>query len=772
MSIYYVYTDHATGNPKGNNPYVSSHDAENLFHACNSLGLDTDWWFDLANSIRLVAGSEPSEAYLLLPRLYLDGDAKKNIEPLDKTWYDHRIDLIDSKTSGPITTSGWVFHSARAITGSDKETDPNAIYLVKFVDKRFLFARHPSFSAVSGGLLYMDDAGFNIVSATRDDSGMTYDPSVSAQFPYIATTENTYAGTPWTFAAALEVLWKSVHFLDNTGFTMSLSTQAFPTGGSYPTENPIDIRCHNHSSWDIFCDLLHSTGNEIYPKLDGTFEIHPIDQLFLQQSTLDTKNTTYNPNRNTWNVLECGQSIPEENRLPKYFGMYFQIRNRTYSSEVDNVSKFHLRGPYEHGIAAPDLAASGMIVGTGNSLVDGIVPGIPEHITSFAMSAVVVGDVLKNDTRLDSFAQAVITRLAKSREHNIDCLLDRFVPIGPNPEVEEVVYFIHPQYGPVTRYRSLSSSIGVASLPEIMHPPSLDRLVAADSADEVPETLYDTIIDHETFDEDLYVPVYAEVQEVDAGPPINRRVKLFAPLGLGEPGPPGADGAPGAPGATGPAGTPGDTVAEGYAIDITGGGVKTISLDPTEITDFAAAFQFFMHYSTDTDPSGANSPRWKTVSNYHAAKNQFWWHKNDTTWEFQDIEGFDSTKLQVFLNFAGPWTFKTIENYVGSDNQVLGHDAGTWKMKPDYRPTSLEVKVESGLLKVILHLSDGTSLQGQTAIQDYTINSVGSIELNDNTTNLESKLNYQPFGFWGFPDGSSPAASSTSDSVPLTECPS
>lgn len=91
-------------------------------------------------------------------------------------------------------------------------------------------------------------------------------------------------------------------------------------------------------------------------------------------------------------------------------------------------------------------------------------------------------------------------------------------------------------------------------------------------------------------------------------------------------------------------------ISAGYAMDASG---STLSFDPTEITGFAAEFQFFMHLAAAT---GATDPAWKTIANYDPAKNQIQWHQSGD-FKFQTVEGYDATKTQALSHVGGNWKF-------------------------------------------------------------------------------------------------------------------
>lgn len=81
-----------------------------------------------------------------------------------------------------------------------------------------------------------------------------------------------------------------------------------------------------------------------------------------------------------------------------------------------------------------------------------------------------------------------------------------------------------------------------------------------------------------------------------------------------------------------------------------------MAFDPTEITGFAAAFQFFVHLAADTT---ATQPHWTTVAGYDAGETQLLGHI-DGDWKAKTI---------------ADW-LKLLEGYDAGKDQSIGHDAG------------------------------------------------------------------------------------------------
>lgn len=110
-----------------------------------------------------------------------------------------------------------------------------------------------------------------------------------------------------------------------------------------------------------------------------------------------------------------------------------------------------------------------------------------------------------------------------------------------------------------------------------------------------------------------------------------------------------------------------DLLGEGYAIDIA---TNQIGFDPTELSGFTGAFQFFHHLSA---ASAATDPAWKTVADYDASKTQMWWHQSGT-FEFMTTEDYSASKMQLLANFNDTWKWRETKDYSGTAFQFLIHE--------------------------------------------------------------------------------------------------
>lgn len=182
-----------------------------------------------------------------------------------------------------------------------------------------------------------------------------------------------------------------------------------------------------------------------------------------------------------------------------------------------------------------------------------------------------------------------------------------------------------------------------------------------------------------------------------------------------------------------------DVVGAGYAIDIDGS--FNIGFDPTELTGFAGAFQFFGHLAA---AASATDPLWVTVSGYDAAANQMWWHQSGS-FAFKTTSGYDITKTQVLVHISGAWAWKTIaemlnllEGYSAGSKQIIGHDAGgdtQWK-----------------------------------TLVEKELNNPTNIQLNLSSTRLTSILDYVPVTVYLWPEAEDGAADTFEDYVSVDDC--
>lgn len=586
-----------------------------LYEECQAIGLATDWWFPKANSVTMIAGEESSEAYLLLTKKHIDGcDAEDNngveLLPISRAIYNHRIALQDSARislgGDAMNIDGWVFHSARAIDASSDPGDLDAVYLVKLVDKRWLFAQQAGIATISGALLQVESIGFNVVNLTSSDEGMDYDPGLVDSFPFIGETVG--ATTSYSWRTILESLWLDEGFLSNSGATMGFQNDLLPDGGVYPEQNPIDVLPENDTTWSFFCKVLHASGNEIYPLLDGKFRILPIDDHFGEPPTLD--NTDFYPS-----LIETGHLDASDRLLPEYVIFHHRNRDRNEeatSAEINSYTQTDgrpyavtsIRGFVPLGtplITLDELENSGCTQLHGTFPVSEGIPGVIEGITCPFMSIVRPGfdSGLTYSTHVDLYSIDVLTRLLKSRMDNtVDSTYGRFINLAPSPEFEKVSWFFN-SGGPCTRFESLPSTIGVDEVPYRGTGGSgRDRKVAADEDDQTPAELIDKIEDTtiSVYDPMLHQLCWGEIVQHGVAPDRDNKVRLYTTIGAspaGPPGSPGMDGSNGADGAPGPTYTDGcgiivaGTVISFDRADVMGLGLK---VDPVDISGCTISF--------------------------------------------------------------------------------------------------------------------------------------------------------------------------------------
>lgn len=552
-------------------------DADALYGYCLEQGIPTDWWYSKANTITLIAGFQPSEAYLLIDKIYIDGATaavaesvlgKKKVIPALKfsERYDHKITLKDNFSQlptddpnyqAPTDIRGWVFHSARAIDGSNLAGDPRTAYLVKFVDRRFLFNQKPYWTWVPSETIGVDAIGYSISSKQYLSEDMSGSVTTPGEFPLLGAD---FSAFDWE--STLEGIY-------NNAAAPFLENAQLPTGGSYPDEGPIDYFIHQRNAWEVFCECLHATGNEIFPKLDGTFEIKPIDAHFnVSESDLD-------PYINY--VVENGHPIPDDKMIPAYVAVRMRLKPEP-ESDQEYVTNYYISNIFstdstviDLGVGTPLLVSDATAYGGAVYTADPTIGGTWAHATMDTITTPCVSYLpWMPDTAtaywdyLYSYSRHIATKLIQSRlDNQVDATYGRFIPLNPSPQFEKVTFFFY-KGSPATRFESLPSVVGVESL-EFMPTPKQDRLVASDPTDTIPAELIDKIEDttvEGTYDELLHQVVWGEIVTHGTSPDLDNKIRFYTTLGTGAAGPTGP---------AGPAGPAGPTYYADCGIDIDGG---------------------------------------------------------------------------------------------------------------------------------------------------------------------------------------------------------
>lgn len=706
----------------------------------------------------MLAGQDSSEAYLILKGLDLFGQQNPPIAPLAKVgFYNHQIQFDGTRSDeAPFVIKGWAFHSYRAINPSDQATDPDALYLVRFCDLRYFFNKQPCQIGVTGAAVESFREGFNIISMTVDDSAMSYDESTTTNFPYDTSTT---AGptTPYTWAVLLGELWRSSAFTDELGAVMGFTDQTLPSGGSYPDQGPIDVRPENRGTWEMFCDLLHCTGNEVFPNHDGTFRIQPIDDDY-NTALVDSVLGHY-----LSDVIDQGNAYPDWHKLPLYATMTFLKRFSSHFTDggasLRNINNYEISDPAKvydaSGIIDPSSITLSADVENGVIAVGEITPGSIEDFTTIGRSAV-FGSASAESARVTNNANFMFTVLRRYYKARLgsptDITFPYFINSAPQPQWNEVLFYLarNPEGAPDNRTHFLNNappSPGVKTLPMIPGGGSGsggDRLVAADTTDDIPRELYGKTEDHDSYDDSIHQLVYTQVVSHGTDPTQDNTIRFFTIAGT-----PGSPGDPGSPGADGAAGADGDTVDEGYAIDVTHAGtVATVIFDPTELFNYSSTkFQLYAH--RPSDPS-ATHDRWQTIESYTSNFDQFLWHPGLTVgadaFEFHTVGGYGSTHKQLFFQNAGTWQFKTADDYDESAGvkQLLGHNGTTWTWKtlPEWLQTIANWNADAD--QILGHLAGG-DIEWKT-LTDETIHNVtgNSLQIVDDGVTLKSSIPYTP----------------------------
>lgn len=758
-------------------------DARSLYLECQKLGLDTDWWFPLANTVTMRAGEESNTAYLLLTKKYIDGctaeqNAGTRIYPIDRALYNNKISLIDVYIASTVDCSGFVYLESRAIDGSSDPDDLDAVYLVTFGDLRAIWSTQPVAANVSGGLLTITNDSYNITSTTRDDTGMTYDPGVVDDFPYDLSTVGDVA--PYSWEDILRILWYEHSYINTTGVIMGFLDMEYPDGGVYPVDYPIDIRPENSNTWHFFCLMLHASGNEIYPNKDGTFRIQPIDDHFGNESDLtDNDQITYSDY-----LIENGYPDPDDSCLPTHITMTFQVRsrgdselhlppgdetNRNHYYTIDRPFETNPSSAYPSGydsdvvplLSGEEITASEVSIREGvDGLGDGNILGQVENILSPGMTAVFQVGSLMNGNTLISYAGDILRRLIKSRADNqIDATYGCFIDLDPTPEFEEISWFIG-DGGPSTRFLSKPSNVGVSSLPLITGGGSLgtgeDRLFAADVTDDTPGTFEDKVEHKQASGTYAMSPtdwqhVYYEITTVGSDPDKDNTLHLYTASapggGVGPPGPPGADG---------------PTYTDGCGIIIAG---TVVSFDPTDVVGKGLQVD---PYATTTC-SMAVKPDDLVGCGLQVASDNAANSAVKIKIKPADLVGCglevdpDNTDLA-----AGGCKIKVKPSDLAGCGLAVSSDAnGNDKCKLVIDLDAI-TNPTTGIGKLAGDQADDNGPCKLTVVPNVTIKVPTSIEINLVGTTLEVKLNYTNYNVYGVVG----ASSSMNDTVDTTICPS
>ena len=722
-------------------------DAETLYSECRRLGLHTDWWYSVANTATMLAGENTSEAYLLMTRLYLDGgkdpNTGKTIPAVSRKLTTHRITFKDSGAT--INTDGWLFHSARAIDGTNSSTDPNTVYLVKFVDMRWLWSKMPAAQTGSGVVWDATQRGFNVIDINRTFGAANLDDNDLTKFPYISETVN--AGTPYTWEDVLGLVWAG------------LTETSLPAGGSYPTINPMDVIIDGKTGWKLFIEVLHASGNEIYPKFDGNFTIKPISDHYGVTSALANYDAY---------LIEQGNLIPDDNLLPDNF--ILQLRHRDTKNERKDAQSLYYAYPPETKIVEDVL---GGVAADAYIILDDSHPG-GEKMSEYTESIIVpyvsyvseMGTTASTyKTNLDDYVAFVLTRLVESRcDNQVDATYGRFLSIEPCPELEKVVFGISPN-GPVSRFVSLPSEIGVS---KIDYRPGHfnDRYVAADTTDDTPATLIEKVEDNVaggTYNPATHQLVWAEVVGHGTDPTEDNKVRFFTTLGTGPPGPAGP------PGAAGP------TYTAGCGIDVTGTVVSVrnadllgVGLQDDPNSDTACSFSPYppdlagkgLAAASDNNTPAVPNKRVKIVVNPADLYT--------TGCGLGEATAGGGLALND-TGYAGPVRLKIkpgelVSNGGGLEVAGDNHDRPEGPVKIKVKPSDL---CGDGLTVQAGNLSNAAGPAKIKVNTNVTIKVPTSIDISTSGTDITVTLNYTEYQVYGVAG----ASGSMSDTITGTTCP-
>jgi hypothetical protein len=171
--------------------------------------------------------------------------------------------------------------------------------------------------------------------------------------------------------------------------------------------------------------------------------------------------------------------------------------------------------------------------------------------------------------------------------------------------------------------------------------------VRTSSSDLVPEYLWDSIVDHSSYNPTIHQQVMAEDVDIDG---VNRRVKLFTAISGG-----------GTGGGTGS----GTTYGTGYCIEIEDLDIDKIHLN--QITNDAgiravdidtAKFQLWFH---DLSAAVRQDAKWLSFTNYDSGTDQMWWHRGTGAFQFVNTTNYAAGSKQLLINYGdGTWKWVTV----------------------------------------------------------------------------------------------------------------
>lgn len=323
----YTYT------PSGGGDYYIVNAVEALAMA-RSLGWDTSWWEDIANTITIKSDTNPetrSVAHILITRAAMNAT-------LSKKHLTHDITLPGSAISADappnpyglansITYQGWVFREARAIDPSVNidnyiadpvptvTPDQTQLVLMTFEDVRCVF--NESFESKTYNYVY---------STSHDAVNEDANPSDNDDYEVVVYDPDTLnsGSTPWGWVDILNDIKNEYlpfgHLINPTGF----DTIRYPAGESGEEVKPENLsfgrHCKHKTPWELFCAILEATGHTI--KYDPTtleFTIVPLgtstsaiktalNAIFTADPVIETPTWTTNPEH-------LHNSLPEKVRV-------------------------------------------------------------------------------------------------------------------------------------------------------------------------------------------------------------------------------------------------------------------------------------------------------------------------------------------------------------------------------------------------------------------------------------------------------------------------
>jgi hypothetical protein len=271
-------------------------------------------WAQVANTVHIVSGGDPSVAYLVLPRYVLTGTAKGEISPISGEKLkqalpglnygsdNHGIILSSPERGDVIYTYGWSFDTANAIDSSDNARDPYTAMLCRFVDRRSALRQswiNQAYNVVRSVLQapnyqQKNDAGIPTIPISGSAKELTiYHDTAYQRIDAPQNGSPDYTVTAWKWLDLLQDIWRKLPADIAGPFPLGFRDfNAVDEGQPPPTDlafdYPLNRKYFGISAWDAFVEVTQDFCHRIVPNayyddkkrffING-IEVVPVDKL-------------------------------------------------------------------------------------------------------------------------------------------------------------------------------------------------------------------------------------------------------------------------------------------------------------------------------------------------------------------------------------------------------------------------------------------------------------------------------------------------------------